>query len=290
MAEPGTRVVLVQRGLLAHTGAALDVVVPTDIPPAAWRPGATSYLGRGDGHAFLALVLPEDLGRDRDLDGAPTDVDADLVAFAQRHDFEHLRVLGPRLGDRDAGLAATAIALSAWHSRHPRCSRCGELTEVRAAGWERHCQTEGITHFPRTDPAVIMAVTDVRERLLLAHASHWPERRFSCLAGYVEPGESLEEAVRREVAEETGIPVADVRYQGSQPWPFPASLMAAFTARVPRGDEDVVTPDGVEITEARFFARSELHAAITAGDVLLPSRVSIARALIEDWYGGPLPG
>src|SRR5699024_4222553 len=138
----------------------------------------------------------------------------------------------------------------------------------------------------RTDSAVIMAIIDSFDRILLAHNALWPANRFSVPAGYVEPGEPLEAAVRREVWEETGIRVGRVAYQGSQPWPFPASLMVGF-----RGEalHSTPIPDGEEITEVQFFSRAELAAAVTAGDVLLPGPTSIARSLIEEWYGGPSP-
>ena len=130
-----------------------------------------------------------------------------------------------------------------------------------------------------------MAVTDPDDRLLLGHATHWPQGRYSTLAGYVEPGESLEAAVRREVVEESSVLVDEVTYQGSQPWPFPASLMLAFTARATTTEIEV---DGVELTDARWFTRAELGRAVEDGSVLLPMRTSVARALIEDWFGGPL--
>ncbi len=147
---------------------------------------------------------------------------------------------------------------------------------------------QGVELYPRTDPAVIMTVVHGEgpdERLLLGHAAHWPERRFSTLAGYVEPGESLENAVRREVAEEAGVVVGDVAYRGSQPWPFPASLMLGFSARALTTELHV---DGVELTDARWFTRAELADAVRSGEVLLPGRSSIARALVEDWFGARL--
>jgi NAD+ diphosphatase len=159
---------------------------------------------------------------------------------------------------------------------------------VRDGGWVRWCPVDDRELYPRTDPAVIMAVVDDEDRLLLGHATHWPAKRFSTLAGFVEPGESLEEAVRREVMEEVRIPVAEVIYRGSQPWPFPASLMAGFRARV-AGRGSAARPDGVEMAGAQWFSRVEILAAIEAGELMLPTRLSISRALIEDWYGGHLP-
>ena len=141
-----------------------------------------------------------------------------------------LRDVGAELTAREAGLATTAVALDAWHDRHPRCPRCGAPTRVRAGRLVRVCVVDGSEHYPRTDPAVIMAVVDDDDRILLGHAAHWAPGRCSTLAGFVEAGESLEHAVRREVLEETGVVVGDVTYRGSQPWPFPASLMLGFRA------------------------------------------------------------
>ncbi|MEE6287613.1 NAD(+) diphosphatase [Georgenia sp. MJ173] len=286
-ADPRTRVVLVHHGLLGVADGALLLLDRARLPDGAWHRERLLYLGRDEDARYVALVLPEQLGTERDLDGVPIDTGA--VELAGVTDFAHLRDLGDRLSDRDAGLGATAVALAAWHERHPRCPRCGEPTEVIDGGWVRRCVADRSLHHPRTDAAVIMAVTDADDRLLLGHAAHWPANRFSTLAGYVEPGESLESAVRREVAEETSIDVDELSYRGSQPWPFPCSLMMAYRARVRAGAGTDVVVDGDEITEARFFSREELLADVRAGQVHLPMRSSIARALIEEWFGGPLP-
>jgi len=197
-----------------------------------------------------------------------------------------LREVGLLLSDRDAGLLTHAVALEYWHRSHRFCSKCGNPTEVAAAGHIRRCAHCGTEHYPRTDPAVIMAVTDQRERLLLGRGSSWDTRRFSVLAGFVEPGESLEQAVSREVAEEAGLTVTSVTYLGSQPWPFPCSLMLGFTATV--DDPERVRADGDEVQEVRWFSREQLAAALAAGEIVLSGRISIARSLIERWYGGPL--
>ena len=298
-ADPATRVVIVHRGLVAvkDDGAALDLLGPADLvrlapaadgaPPvsgAPLGPLGTAYLGRDTSAAYVLLVISESEGDPRDFAGLPRDPGDAVVAGRT---WASLREVGAGLGDRDAGLAATAVALAAWHARHPRCPLCGEPTQPVEAGWARRCQADGSMHHPRTDPAVIVAVTDDDDRLLLAHAAHWPARRFSLVAGYVEPGESLEAAVRREVAEECGLDVDRVAYQASQPWPFPASLMLGFRARVAGGE---VRPDGVEITEAMQVSRADLASRVTSGQVLLPMRASIARALIEEWFGERLPG
>lgn len=199
--------------------------------------------------------------------------------------WDGLREVGSLLDARDAGLLTQAVALLAWHAGHTHCPRCGAPTRVVQAGYARHCDVDGSDHYPRTDPAVIMTVVDGDDRLLLGHQASWPAHRYSTLAGFVEPGEPLEAAVRREVREEAGIVVDRVDYRGSQPWPFPASIMLGFHAYATTIDIDV---DGIEIEQAAWFSRPELRAALTSGEVLLPPSVSIARALIEDWYGGPL--
>lgn len=189
-------------------------------------------------------------------------------------------------GDGERELASTAVAITMWHANHPRCAVCGDVTRVTSGGWVRHCDRDDKDHYPRTDPAVIVAITDPDDRLLLAHASYWSPRRFSHLAGYVEPGESLEQAVHREVMEEASIQVRDLAYVGSQPWPFPASVMVGFTARV---DDPRVQVDGDEITEARFVSREEMAALVAEGTIVIAPHGSIARRMIEDWYGDALP-
>ncbi len=199
-----------------------------------------------------------------------------------------LRQAGPLLSDRDAGLFTHAVALANWHATHTHCPRCGTPTVPVAAGHARHCPKDGSEHFPRVDPAVIMLVTDDEDRCLLARNKHWPERRVSILAGFVEPGESVEQAVLREVGEETGLRASKPRYVGSQPWPMPQSLMLGFRARAEGGQE--IHVDDEEIAEARWFTREELRTAVDTGEILLPPPVSIARRIIESWYGGEIPG
>ncbi|GAA1904150.1 NAD(+) diphosphatase [Streptomyces sodiiphilus] len=197
-----------------------------------------------------------------------------------------LRGAAGLLSDRDAELLVHAVALENWQRMHRFCSRCGERSVIAAAGHIRRCPACGAEHYPRTDPAVIMLVTDDRDRALLGRQVHWPKGRFSTLAGFVEPGESIEQTVIRETAEEVGIRVGGVRYVASQPWPFPSSLMLGFMARAETTD---VRADGDEIEQARWFSREDLRAAIESGEVLSPSGISIAARLVEMWYGGPLP-
>lgn len=198
-----------------------------------------------------------------------------------------LREVGALLDDTGVGALTTSVALLTWHANHPRCARCGAETEVVQAGWVRHCPACGAEHYPRTDPAVIMAVVDPDDRILLGRQASWPERRFSTLAGFVEPGEPLEDAVRREVLEESAIRVGDVHYRGSQPWPFPSSLMLGFRAEAV---STAVTVDGVELAEASWWTREQLLDDVRADRLRLPSAVSIARRLIEDWLGARIDG
>ncbi len=247
----------------ATGGRHLDLVPPS----AVGERELTVLLGREpDGTLHLAARVPHERAED---DG-----------------WEDLRVAALSLGQRDAGLLTVASALLRWHQTHTHCPRCGAATDVEQAGWVTRCPADGSSHFPRTDPAVIMAVVDDQDRILLGHNPAWPQGRYSTLAGFVEPGETLEDAVRREVAEETGVLVGDVAYLGDQPWPFPASLMLGFRARA---ISSAVDTDGHEITDARWFTREGLAEATATQGVILPGPVSISHRLIEDWYGEPLP-
>jgi NAD+ diphosphatase len=233
-------------------------------------PGVAPTETRPDGPAYLAHHVPEGMSS----------------ALPPGDEWTPLREVGAELSARDAGLATAAVALYEWHVRHPRCPRCGAVTYTVRSGWVRRCVADGTDHYPRTDPAVIMAVVDADDRLLLANSAAWPRHRFSTLAGFVEPGESVEHAIRREVREEASVVVGDVQYRGSQPWPFPASLMLGFRAQAVTTEIGV---DGEELREARWFDRDTLRAEVTAGTVVLPPGTSIARALIEEWFGEPLP-
>jgi NAD+ diphosphatase len=199
-----------------------------------------------------------------------------------------LRQAGPLLSDRDVGLMTHAVALANWHSVFVHCPRCGAITEPALAGHSRICPVDSSEHFPRLDPAVIMLVTDPDDRALLARNAQWPERRVSILAGFVEPGESAEQAVAREVFEETGITAGDTRYVGSQPWPMPHSLMLGFRAQAT--GSLLITVDQEEIAEAHWFSRDDLRQAIAQGTIRLPPPVSIAHRIIESWYGTELAG
>lgn len=196
-----------------------------------------------------------------------------------------VRDAGHLLSDRDAGVFVHAVALVNWHANHPRCARCGARTMPSHGGHVRECPACRAQHFPRTDPAIIVLVSDGEDRCLLGRQESWPAKRFSTLAGFVEPGEPLEHAVIREVREETGIDVVDPVYAGSQPWPFPSSLMLGFFATAVTTQIKV---DEEEIAEARWYSRVQLAEAVRTGELLLPGRASIARRLIENWYGDEL--
>jgi NAD+ diphosphatase len=195
-----------------------------------------------------------------------------------------LREAATELPADEAALAAYAASLLSWHRRHRFCANCGAPTETTDAGHERRCPTCDAHHFPRTDPVVIVRVVDPQDRLLLGRQASWPERRFSVLAGFVEPGETLEEAVRREVLEESGVVVRDTAYVASQPWPFPSSLMIGFNALAAGGEP---RPGDGELEEVRWFARPEVEAAAAGrGEIFLSPPYSISRRLIDDWLAG----
>jgi NAD+ diphosphatase len=192
-----------------------------------------------------------------------------------------LREAATELPAGEAALAAYAGSLLAWHRRHGYCANCGAQTEPRDAGHERVCPACEAHHFPRTDPVVIVRVTDGGDGILLGRQARWPEGRFSLLAGYVEPGETLEEAVRREVHEESGVVLDSVAYVSSQPWPFPSSLMLGFSAVAARGEP---APGDHELAEVRWFEREEVaRAARGEGSLMLAPPYSIARRLIDAW-------
>ena len=218
-----------------------------------------------------------------------------VTAEPDAADWQTLRDFGPQADDLEADLVVSAIALEQWHQRHTHCPRCGAPTVETQSGWTRTCTNDGSEHFPRTDPAVIMLIHDGGDKALLGRGPQWGPGRFSTLAGFVEPGESLESAVAREVFEEVGVGVRDTRYLASQPWPFPASLMLGFVARLD-GDSSI-TLDPVEMAEAGWFTRAEIAQAADWTDAELepepgrrlraiPPHFSISRFLIDRWLAG----
>ena len=202
--------------------------------------------------------------------------------YAELGEFQDLRYLGSELGPDEANLAAHARALVLWHASQSFCGVCGSSARPDAGGNSRRCVNEHCARevFPRVDPAIIVLVADSgNDRCLLGRQASWPEGRYSTIAGFVEAGESLEDAVRREVYEETNIRVAGVRYHSSQPWPFPSSLMLGFVAEVdPKNITDIRLNDS-ELEDAQWFTRKELR----SGFPKLPFRISIARRLVDEW-------
>jgi NAD+ diphosphatase len=215
----------------------------------------------------------------------------DLGAGDDPAEWADLRTAGAALDALGAGLLTGAVAVLNWHEAARFCGRDGSPTHPANAGWHRVCEANGHEDYPRTDPAIICLVHDGADQVLLARQPTWPEGRFSVLAGFVEAGESLEACVLREIHEEVGARVEDVRYLGSQAWPFPRSLMVGFSA-VADPTAPLVPADG-EIAEAMWVSRSQVRAALEAGDwgarpkaersLLLPGRVSIARSMLESW-------
>jgi NAD+ diphosphatase len=224
-------------------------------------------LGIDADHAYIAVMLGED------SDVAPL--------------WVTLRDVGAQLSPQDVGLAITATALATWHQSHIYCAQCGLPTEISDAGWSRRCPTDCVTHFPRTEPAIIVAVEDSAQRILLGRRTNWPDTWFSTLAGFVEAGESCEAAVVREVREEVGVEldIKSLQYLGSQPWPYPASLMLGYSARAITTE---FKPDEDEIAEIRWLSRAELASQCESGLLKLPNPAAISWHLIENWYGKPL--
>ena len=277
-----TRVLVLQGTDLA---ASEDGTRLTWIPPSEAPDGERLLLGEAEGVAHFALMpTPTRSGPVEEFDDIQVSVPAGQGPTSLT--FSPLRRLAMRLSPVEASFAVHAAAMVGWHLKHPHCSVCGERTRVTRAGEMRTCGECGTDHFPRTDPAVIMTVLDDEGRCLLGHNVARPDGWYSTLAGFVEPGEAPEDAVVREVAEEVGVVVDRMTYLGSQPWPFPSSLMLGFEAHAASSSIEV---DGTEITEARWFTRHELRQAVESGEVGLPTTISIAGALITRWYGDDLP-
>ena len=271
-ADPETRVLVVSGTRVQPRDGRIQWFAPQEAPE-----GLRVLLGEHDDRAWFAVITgPE-------------------AAGAAKDEWFPLRGLLPHLADQElsgAPLVFHALGLAEWLFVTRYCPRCGGHLEPVAAGHELVCADCGRSQFPRPDPAVIMVVASGEpgsedERCLLGRQAIWPEGRYSTLAGFCEPGETLEDAVRREVFEETGVVVGDVEYFGNQPWPLPASLMLGF---IGRAVSDAITVDMDEIEDARWFTRAEMKAEAETGALVLPGGVSISRSLVEHWYGGPLPG
>jgi len=213
----------------------------------------------------------------------PAPVDPGTAGLPAGATWEGFRDVAARLDPTHTALFVEASAIANWHASHTHCPRCGAPTTVETGGWVRRCPVDNSEHYPRTDPAIIVTVVGPDDRLLLGGGGPRDAKNYSTLAGFVEPGESLEQAVVREIHEEVGVRVKACQYLGSQAWPFPASLMLGFTAVT---DDSEAKPDGVEVTRARWFSRKELQEAVLSGEIVISTRLSIARSLIEHWYGG----
>ena len=270
MADPATRVLVVSGNRLRPADGALEWVAPDAAPD-----GTLVLLGDHDDVVHVAVIV------------APEDAPGDAGEWVPLRDVLSLLAEGT---PEQAPLVMHAIGLAEWHHATRFCPRCGGTLLSRAAGHELRCTQCDRAQFPRTDPAVIMAITHGEgddEAILLGRNRAWPPGRWSTLAGFCEPGETLEDAVRREVEEEVGVRVGEVSYFGSQPWPLPASLMLGFTGRATSTEIDV---DGAEIEEARWWTRAEFEAAGRAGEIVVPRGISISSSLIEGWFGRPLDG
>ena len=263
--DPATRFLPVWRYRCLVDGAHATLLVRDELGAAAPACDETVFLGRQDGRFLFAVRLPDE--------PAPT--------LPVSGEFVELREAMSRLAADDASLVAYARAMILWQDRHRHCGRCGQANVPELAGFVMACSDARCRHrsFPRLDPAIIVLVHE-GDRCLLGRQPSWPEERFSTIAGFVEPGESLEDAVRREVHEETNIRVQACRYLASQPWPFPAALMIGFHARAEPGE--IRLNDG-ELAEARWLTRKQ----IAAREVILPPDTSVAFRLIEAWFDRP---
>jgi len=279
LTSPDARFLLVWRSgnLFSNAPTPAPVMLPpSEAAPYLARAESLTLLGANNGHPYFAVGLSDE-------DSTP------LHELKKKGTFRNLRRLAPVLSEADGTLLAYARAMTYWHHTHRFCGTCGSSTVSSEAGFVRVCSNPdcGAPHFPRTDPAVIVLVTD-SDRCILARKAEWPERMYSTLAGFVEPGETLEAAVVREVAEETSIVVNCASYHSSQPWPFPRSLMLGFTAQAEGGTIHI----DEELESARWFGQEELAQALRSGRVRLPDALTIAHHLIEDWFNegqiGPL--
>jgi len=270
LADPTSRFLLLWRGraLVAKSGA-LALLSPAEVEPLRALALAPIFLGLRGERAVFAITLGGD--------SPPTDVPPGQA-------FLEPRSAASGFSAGDAGAFAQARSLFEWHRHHSFCARCGAATEIVDAGHKRRCPECRAEHFPRTDPVVIMMITR-GDRCLLGRQPRFPPQLFTCLAGFLEPGETVEDAVRRESFEEAGIRCGEVRYIGSQPWPFPSQLMIGCTAAAL--DEDI-TIDGEELAEARWFDRAEARAMLRGeGGLWVPPTIAIAHHLIARWAAQP---
>ena len=299
LAEPATKVILVKDGTVAvphGQGAIADYAnvkmrlaqlpgayVAADVthvqPNDTTITAATARSGGAD-DAFAEVPAHESQENAKSL----------LESAATRFDWVDLRGFAPHASAREAGQATSAISLSMWHARQRHCPTCGAPVEPALGGWAQHCTNDEDGNrllFPRIEPAVITAIVDHDDRLLLQHNSAWRNNGlYSVSAGFVEAGENLEHACRREAKEEVGIEIGELKYLGSQPWPFPSSLMMAFKGVAVTTDVHV---DGEETLQARWVTRDEYMSELVSGRMEAPGKATIARYMIEEWLGHDLP-
>lgn len=250
-----------------------------------FSPQEPYYLGKYGEKSYLALRV-EALGQQVPKRAAGQAPSQRLEENCQ-YCFAPLRAVAGMLEPYQGDLAAAAVALATWDKNTKFCERCGASLKLACAGWEKHCTACAHITYPRTDPAIIVAITDDAERLLLIHGATWQPGRYSVVAGFVEAGESLEAAVAREALEETGIKISQASYCSSQPWPFPRSLMFAFTARA--GGQQEPKADMQEVGHAFWVSREEFTQLVLEGKVIVPGRASSGHALVRAWYGRELP-
>ena len=279
---PSARLLPVDRRGRAPMGRSGDMPVldfRSTEPLGPVPPDGAVLLGEQDGVCYWAVRAEPDGPVQEGMGWDATLPDTDEPVW------QDLRLAGGLLSAEDAGLLTTAVAVLSWREVAGFCAKCGSRTESKRAGWATHCTGCGREEYPRTDPAVICLVHDGGDQVLLARQPIWPPDRYSVLAGFVEGGESLEACVVREICEEVGITVTSVRYLGSQPWPFPRSLMLGFAAI---GDPSTtLVPAEGEIESARWVHRDEVRAALANGGsgpgLILPGVTSIARRMLESW-------
>lgn len=278
--SPAHRVMVFHRGQVLMDGTGPAYLDPAGLPGAVAPGTSVVYLGKvAPGQAdrlpagtdLVLHVLPHDAG--------------DLAWLPGGGRFAAYRDVAAEFTGLDVHAFVEALAVANWHATHRHCPRCGTATEANWSGWMRRCPQDGSEHFPRTDPAVIVAIVGADGRILLANNRQWESNRYSTVAGFVEAGESAEQAAVREIAEEVGVHLHSLQYISSQAWPFPRSLMLGYIGHTL---DTVAVPDNVEVVGARWFGREELQAAVLSGEASISHRLSIARTLIEHWHGGPI--
>ena len=253
----GSKVLQIWRSQILVEAGAIRLLSPENFDPSVEK----FFIGESNGEHYFAVNIEIAEGLGSSLREIVSNVDSQLLE-----------------------VAVTALALVNWHETHSHCPRCGSKTNVIENGWVRECVSDGTHHFPRTDPAIIVAVQDRNGRLCLGRQAVWPENRFSNFAGFVEPGESLEQTVVREVFEESGLKVTDIKYLKSQPWPFPNSIMLAFEAFT--DEPESAKPDGVEIVDLKWFSKTELLDAMKDGTLNIPPKTTVSGKMIEAWLNG----